>query len=118
MMKSYKEAASSNELQTYRFILNPESRPQYAVGLKFRKLDENVFEETLFFLRNDQSDFSPQANVKVLTDTRAIPSQLFTVAANLLGIVQKYSLGIVDNPKELENLGKTGIVTIFQHEVK
>lgn len=113
-MKSYVSAINDGDLEDYRFLISSYALPQYGAGIRHVKDGKNYRKEVMLLVASGVDGITPTSKVKVITKTAEIPAQLYSVVANLLGLLEKYELGLISNPKDLEELSKIGTIHVFK----
>ncbi len=109
-------AAQKTDLVNYRIMSVLKEMPQYGAGVRYNKVN-GVFVRELLLLRNVETvnGISEFAESTVIVHTADIPEALYVLVANFLGYLERWEKGIVDNAKDLENLGTISNITVFKH---
>lgn len=115
-MKSYISAINDGELEDYRFLISSLEMPQYGAGIKLVKDGKNYRKEVMVLRATGVDGIKPTSNVKVITNTADVPAQIYPVVANLIGLIEKYTLGLILDPRDLENLSKVGTIHVFRKQ--
>lgn len=114
MYYSFLEALSKGDhILNYRVILVSEESPQYGVGIRFNKTEGLPVKEILLLRSADGLPIvQGKSKIDVITTLSEIPEPSYALAANLIGIVDKWIQGIVVNIKDLESLSNIGNIKV------